>query len=222
MVLTIPKSFSRHATTLLDQHPQAMVLHYDTSAGHNFVASKMADSAVTSIRASVAQTITTSYAKTMFAAIKQLDSGLKTAATNNQKLATGGKQLQTANQKIATNLDTLAASSLKLKQGSQTMTVGLTKYINGVSQLQAGNQKVVAGLTQLLVKSNQLVAGIAQLSNGAQTLNQASANTSPAFNKSTLGQLGSTAVLTKLLVALSNSAVGRRNWRLAPKNSVPA
>ncbi|POD88698.1 Phage infection protein [Lactiplantibacillus plantarum subsp. plantarum] len=40
MVLTIPKNFSQHATTLLNRHPQAMVLHYDTSAGHNFVASQ--------------------------------------------------------------------------------------------------------------------------------------------------------------------------------------
>ncbi|CAJ1230202.1 membrane protein [Levilactobacillus zymae] len=171
MVLTIPQNFSQNATTLLDQKPQAMNLHYDTSAGQSFIASKMSESAMSTIRANVANQVTKLYAKTMFGAIKQLDTGMGTAAKGNQKLATGSRKLKAANQKIATNLNTLASSSLKLQSGSQTLTTGLNKYIAGVDELQAGNQKVVSGLDQLLAKSNQLVSGVTRLSQGAQSLN---------------------------------------------------
>jgi YhgE/Pip N-terminal domain len=41
MAMTIPKNFSKNATTLLDKHPKKMVIHYTTSAGHNYIAQNL-------------------------------------------------------------------------------------------------------------------------------------------------------------------------------------
>lgn len=170
MVLTIPKNFSRNATTLLDKTPKKMVLHYDTSSGHNFFAGKITSSAAESIRSEVADQVTQTYAKTMFSSIQKLDHGLTSADEASQELANGGRQIGQANQQIVTNLDTLAQSTLTLDNGAQTLDQGLKNYIYGVTQLQAGNQQLQNGLTQLANQAPALVDGVTALSSGSQTL----------------------------------------------------
>lgn len=172
MVVTIPKKFSHNATTLMNKQPQKMVLHYETSAGHNFTASKMTASAATTAAQNVSDQITKTYAKTLFASIQKLGRGIRSAGTNNQKLAQGSQSAKRANQKITTGLNTLAKSTLTLNNGTKTLNQGLDQYMTGVDQASQGSQQVTTGLDQLLSSSQQLAGGVQQLSSGSQQLSQ--------------------------------------------------
>lgn len=167
MVITIPHDFSHNATTLMATTPRRMVLHYQTSAGHNYTASKLTATAAKSAAQSVGEQVTKSYAHTLFTAIKKLGAGLKTAGKGSQKLATGSQKLTTADRKIAQGLTTLTASSVALTNGEQTITSKLTDYVGGVRQAQAGSHQLSTGLDQLLSQSNQLVGGVRQLATGS-------------------------------------------------------
>ena len=170
MVITIPKDFSKNATTLLNKHPQKMILHYETSAGHNFTASKMTASAAQKAAQSVSEQVTKTYSKTMFNSIKQLSTGMKNAAIGSQKLTTGGEKVESADQQITTGLNTLAKSSLTFSNGADTLNHGLSQYITGVNQAESGSKTLSNGLNQLDNKSATLVNGLGQLSTGSNAL----------------------------------------------------
>ncbi|WP_338232153.1 YhgE/Pip domain-containing protein [Companilactobacillus muriivasis] len=170
MVITIPKNFSKNATTLLNKHPQKMVLHYETSAGHNFTASKMTASAAQKVAQSVSEQVTKTYSKTMFNSIKQLSNGMDIAATGSHKLTAGGIKVDSADKQITSGLDTLAKSSLTFSNGANTLNQDLKQYITGVNQAEAGSRNLSNGLNQLDNKSSALVNGLGQLSTGGKTL----------------------------------------------------
>jgi len=168
MVITIPKDFSYNATTLMQATPHQMILHDETSAGHSFIAAKLTATAAKSAAQAVSDTVTQSYAKTMFATIKQLGTGLTTAGRGSQQLANGGQQLTNADRKIATGLNTLAASTVKLTNGDTTITTKLNQYVGGVQQAQNGSEQLATGLNQLLTKSHTLTTGVQQLATGSR------------------------------------------------------
>ncbi len=170
MVITIPKNFSKNATTLLNDKPKKMVLHYETSAGHNYVASKMTSSAAQSAAQSVSEQVTSTYAKTMFSSIKQLSKGMSTAASGSKKLGTGTTKLVTANDTMTTGLDTLASSTLTFEDGANTLSSGLSTYISGVSSAASGASTLASGLTTLNSSTSSLSSGVSQLATGSNTL----------------------------------------------------
>lgn len=170
MVITIPKNFSQNATTLLNTNPKKMILHYETSAGHNFTASKMTASAAQQAAQGVSEQVTRTYSKTMFQALKQVSKGMNKAATGSQKLTTGGQKLESANSQLTTGLNTLSASTLTFSNGANTLNQGLSQYISGVNQVASGSQTLSNGIHQLNDKSQTLSTGVNQLANGSNTL----------------------------------------------------
>lgn len=170
MVMTIPKNFSEHATTLLDAHPKQMIIHYTTSSGHSFIAGKFSKSAAESITNSISTQVTKTYAETLFKQIKTLGNGMGTAANGNKKLVSGTEKLQSGNQTITSNLQTLASSSLTFSNGTDILTDGLAQYFDGVNQLDAGSLKLTDGLEQLSGKIPALSSGVLQLSEGSSNL----------------------------------------------------
>ncbi|KAA8380533.1 YhgE/Pip domain-containing protein [Leuconostoc carnosum] len=170
MVLTIPKSFSENATTLLDEHPKKMSLHYSTSLGHSFIAGQLSKTGAESIARTISKQITQNYAEAMFQQMQALGGGFSTAAKGNQQLAAGSQKIQSGNDKIATNLQVLATSSLKFSDGSNTLTQGLGQYFSGVSQAQKGSAKIATGLNKLSEKMPSLNTGVSQLYTGSTNL----------------------------------------------------
>jgi len=170
MIITIPKDFSKNATTLLNKQPKKMVLNYETSAGHNFTASKMTASAAQQAAQSVSEQGTKTYSKTMFNSIKQVSKGMKTAANGSKKLAVGNTKVESANQQITTGLNTLSSSSLTFSNGAKTLNQGLDQYISGVNQVANGSQTLTNELQQLNNKSMTLASGVDQLTNGSNSL----------------------------------------------------
>nr|WP_054757625.1 hypothetical protein [Liquorilactobacillus satsumensis] len=131
MVVTFPEKFSKNAVSLLKKKPQKMVVHYRTTSGLGFTASKLSQGAVKALAQSVSAQVTELYSRIMFNNIKELGKGMRQAGAGNSQLAKGGSQLNKANAQITSNLNTLAASSLTFSSGAAILNKRLSTYING-------------------------------------------------------------------------------------------
>lgn len=172
MIITIPENFSKNATTLLDEQPEKMILQYTTNPGSNYIASKMDDSAIEKIKEEVSQTVTKTYAKTIFEQVGTLTDGLKEAQDGTSQLVDGSQQLTDGNQLISDNLQVLASSSLTFEDGAQTLNQGLKDYTDGVLTVHNGMYTLKTGLDTLNQSTQPLSDGIQQLTTGSSALNQ--------------------------------------------------
>ena len=183
MVVTLPSDLSEKAASILSDHPEQMNIHYQTSSGHSFIASKMSDSAMTQLKQNVSANVTETYTKALFQKMGDLKSGLTKAADGSEQLANGASKLAVGSQTLSSNLDTLASSSLTFSDGTNQFTKGLTTYVTGVKQLNSGLgtfndglqsytsavSQVDNGLNQLSSKTPELVAGVNQLNTGMKS-----------------------------------------------------
>lgn len=129
MVVTIPSDFSENAGSLVSDHPKETTIHYQTSIGHNFIASKMSDSAMEKLKQSVSKNITETYTKTIFKNLSTLTTGVSKAADGSGQLVNGSKDLASGSNEITTNLTKLSDSSLTFKDGADTLNIGLGQYL---------------------------------------------------------------------------------------------
>lgn len=164
MVVTFPEDLSEKASTILTDHPEKPVITYKTSKGHNFVSSKMGQSAMTKLEAKVSQEVTKAYNKNLFANLVQLQKGLGKAAKGSKDLSNGADKAVDGSQQITNNLLLLANASNQLSSGASQLNDGIGQYTNGVGQLNTGIGKLSTGLTTY-------TNGVSQLSDGANKLN---------------------------------------------------
>lgn len=170
MTITIPRDFSKNATTLLDKHPKQMQLNYTTSSGHGFVAGKMADAAAGKIVNKVSNQVTSVYAQTLVKDIKQLGAADYKAGKASNQLATGVGKAKDGATKLNSSLGTLANGTQTLQDGNNKFANGLTTYLNGVGtanegskSLQSGVQSYTDGVAQASDAANQLQQGLSKL-----------------------------------------------------------
>lgn len=168
MIITIPKNFSKNATTLLDDDPQTMMLTYTTNPQTNYVATKMDDSAMAKVKAEISSTVTKTYSKILFKNVKTLSKGFKTAADGSQKLSDGVNTAKDGNATITENLNTLASSALVFNDGADSLVKGLSAYTEGVSTAKAGAQQLDNNSATLNNGAAQLKAGSSQLLSAVQ------------------------------------------------------
>lgn len=168
MVITIPKNFSKNATTLLDNDPQTMMLTYTTNPQTNYIATKMDDSAMAKVKAEISSTVTKTYSKILFKNVKTLSKGFKTAADGSQKLSDGVATASEGNKTITENLNTLASSALVFNDGADSLVKGLSAYTEGVSTAKAGAQQLDNNSATLNNGAAQLKAGSSQLLSAVQ------------------------------------------------------
>lgn len=168
--ITIPENFSQHATTLLTDQPEQMVVDYQTTQGRNLTASKMAASAITELKSEVSHQVTEMYTAAILEQFGTVGTGMEEAAEGSQKLKDGTTQLADASELIRTNLKTLASSSLTFAEGSQTLSIGLNDYVTGVAQVDEGAGQLATGINSLSGRLPALTSGITTLNNGAASL----------------------------------------------------
>lgn len=89
MIITIPENFSYNATTLLEDNPQKMELQYKINPGKNYVASKMSESAIQKIANSIENTVTETYAKSVFDEFSSIGIELADAADGASQIKEG-------------------------------------------------------------------------------------------------------------------------------------
>ena len=160
MVITIPKDFSKNATTLLDEDPEKMVLEYATNPGTNYIASKMSQTALSKIQTSISNTVTKTYADTVFDLFENLGDSLEVAADGSLELKDGITQLEDGSVKISNGLDTLSNSMLTFTDGSKTLSNGLDTYLAGVESLSTASKELATGAEKLATGANQLDSSV--------------------------------------------------------------
>ena len=187
MVVTLPSDLSERAASILTDNPQQMKIDYQTSSGHSFIAGKMSDSAMASLKQTVAQNVTDTYTSAIFKNMGDLKTGLVKASDGAQQLASGSQQLGSGSQTIADNLRTLNQATSKLSSGAAQFNTGLQTYTGSVAQVSSGLgslsngintyangvSTVAAGANQLSGRSADLLGGVQQLTqsgDGVQAL----------------------------------------------------
>lgn len=187
MVVTLPSDLSERAASILTDNPQQMKIDYQTSSGHSFIAGKMSDSAMASLKQTVAQNVTDTYTNALFKNMGDLKTGLVKASDGAQQLASGSQQLGSGSRTIADNLRTLNQATSKLSSGAAQFNTGLQTYTgsvaqvssglgslsNGINTYTSGVSTVAAGANQLSDRSADLLGGVQQLTqsgDGVQAL----------------------------------------------------
>lgn len=163
MIVTLPKDLSENAASLLTEHPKQLSISYQTSKGHSFVASKMAESAMNQLKANVAKNITYTYTHSLFNNISKLTTGLGKASDGSQDLSEGSQKLEDGSKLLSDNLTKLANSSLTFSDGAETLAVGLGQYTTGVAQLSSGLSTLNSGMSRYTQGVDSLASGASQL-----------------------------------------------------------
>ena len=156
MVITVPQDFSKNATTLLDKNPKKMVLEYATNPAKNYIASKMSQSALSKIQTSIANSVTETYAQTVFEQFESMGDSLDEAADGSLELKDGLTKLEDGGVKISDGLNTLSESMLTFTDGTTSLSKGLDTYLSGVESLSSASKELAAGASTL----NSSVQGI--------------------------------------------------------------
>lgn len=161
MIITIPKDFSKNASTLMDDSPQKMVLDYKTNPGKNYISMKLSESAMKEIKANLTEEVTHTYAETVFDSLTTVENGFQDAVDGTDEMLDGEDELLEGNGEITDNLlvlsdgaaelktgtGTLADGSRTLKSKMPTVTQGADSLADGASQVSAGVSQLASGLT---------------------------------------------------------------------------
>lgn len=164
MVITIPKDFSKDATTLLDKKPKKMVLEYATNPGKNYIASKMSETALSKVQNTISEKVTKTYADVVFEQFDTVGDGLSEAADGSLELKNGLGDLKDGGVKINDGLNTLSNSMLTFTDGTNTLSQGLNTYLAGVKSLNDGAKELSTGANQLASGANQLNSAVLGIS----------------------------------------------------------
>ena len=119
MVITIPENFSANAASLTGDAPEKMELSYETNPGTNYIASKMSETAMKTIEASVRESVTKTYVQAVYDQIGVIGDGMQEAADGTGELQDGAVQLKDGNATMTDGLQTLADSTLTFVNGSE-------------------------------------------------------------------------------------------------------
>ena len=170
MVVTIPKDFSKNASTVLDSDPEKMNLKYETNAGVNYLGEVVSDNAMKQLKAQVSEKVTKSYAMAIISTINELGKGMNTAAEGSEKLNDGANQVNTGVGTLAESVPTLADGVSQLDNGAGSLKSGVSQYTAGVAQVADGSNQLNNGVGQLTSQLPTLTNGLSALGTGANSL----------------------------------------------------
>ncbi|HJD73879.1 MAG TPA: YhgE/Pip family protein, partial [Enterobacter roggenkampii] len=177
MVITIPKNFSKNATTVLNRHPHKMNLTYKTNDSLNYIGKVISETGVKQVNSEIRESVSTAYADTMFKVVKKVGKGFNEAASGSKQLADGSKVLNdglntyTAGVgQVNNGVIQLAAGVVPLSDGVQKLTAGSTALATGIKTYTAGVSQVNAGVQTLNSSTGTLATGVNALATGSNTL----------------------------------------------------
>ena len=164
LLIEIPENFSQHATTLLEDNPQKMVITYKPNEGYNFLSSQIGETAMDRIRAQVNEQVTATYAEQLFDSITKLGDGFAEASDGAGQLKDGASKANNGAADLKGYLEQLASSTIELKNGTNTVADGIQSAASGSTELNSG-------LSTLSDGSAQLADGVNKTATGAESLN---------------------------------------------------
>jgi putative membrane protein len=166
MLVEIPEDFSENGTTLLDDHPEKLSLKYVPNESFNFLSAQIGDTAMKEIKASLSESVSETYAETMFEKIQEMGEGYLTASDKAGEINNGALDLSQGANKLKDNLAVLAEKNVEMSDGVAKTQAGAAELAKGSNELSDGIG-VMTDKTQLLYKGTQdLQSGIDDLAGG--------------------------------------------------------
>lgn len=169
MMIEIPEDFSKNATTLMDENPQSLELKYVPNEGFNFLSGQIGGTAVAQIKEEVSNTITKTYAESIFENIDKLADGIGQASDGASEINNGVGELKDGSGKLKENLQLLAEKSISFKDGLNSASAGSKELTNGIQSLDSGLGQLQDGGKQLQNGSSEAEAGTVKLNEGLGT-----------------------------------------------------
>lgn len=169
MMIEIPEDFSKNATTLMDENPQSLELKYVPNEGFNFLSGQIGGTAVAQIKEEVSNTITKTYAESIFENIDKLADGIGQASDGASEINNGVGELKDGSGKLKENLQLLAEKSISFKDGLNSASAGSKELTNGIQSLDSGLGQLQDGGKQLQNGSSEAEAGTGKLNEGLGT-----------------------------------------------------
>ncbi|PLS18813.1 hypothetical protein CVD28_04985 [Bacillus sp. M6-12] len=181
LLVEIPESFSKNATTLLKEHPEKLKLKYVPNESYNFLSAQIGETAIARIKASLSEKVTETYAETMFDNISDMTDGFATASESAEKLNSGIGDVNSGAKKLQEKLTLLAEKQLefrsgtgKVQNGSTELTSGTKELAEGLGKLLEGHQKLMDGARKAESGTGEIAAGITKVHQGSEAANAAS------------------------------------------------
>lgn len=169
-IYTIPKNFSKNATTVFTKHPHPLQLKVNLSSGHNLFAGKIAGNAGNSIQAKINGQINAAYTKTLVTGLQQLTIGMKNAGSGASKLAIGSQKLDRGETTFQNGISTVARGQQTMAISANNLANGTRQYTNGVASVQVGSQTLYSGLKRVNNSLPALPIGLGKIAGGTATL----------------------------------------------------
>ncbi|BAP85818.1 phage infection protein [Paucilactobacillus hokkaidonensis JCM 18461] len=179
-VVTIPKDFSKNATTVMSTTPKKMHLTYKTNDSLNYIGEVISEMGAKQLNTQIREQVTKAYATAVFTQLKTVGTGMKSAAKAETKLhdgtvtlndglntyAVGVNQVNTGVQTLKVSVVPLSNGISQLANGGGTLATALQSYTGGVGQVNNGLQQLTANSGALVSGTQQAGLGIDQLQNG--------------------------------------------------------
>ena len=184
-VVTIPKNFSKDATSFADAETATQARIDVTTSDKDRVADGVISTFIANTAASIFGTeLSKNYLDGIYVGFNTLGDklgeaadGAQTLADGSQKSAAGGQKLAAGLQQSADGAQTLADGTQKSADGAQTLASGATglaggttELADGLDDLAGGVQKSATGATNIASGTSQYVAGARSLANGLTQL----------------------------------------------------
>lgn len=188
--IEIPKDFSKNATTLQSDHPKKLELIYTVNEGYNYLSSKIGDSAVEKIKEEVSNSVTKTYAESMFNNLKDVAKGLNKASDGAGDLYKGIGDAKDGAGKLAEGItsaksgtDQLTNGAKSVQTGAQTMEQKLEVLAEKSTELLAGANKAEAVGKQISNGLDEATRNLPGLQNGAKQLSDGASKLSASIDK---------------------------------------
>ncbi|AZN40006.1 YhgE/Pip domain-containing protein [Paenibacillus albus] len=166
----IPASFSKQATTLLDEKPQPAELTYMSNDSGNYLAAKIGQSAVSKLQTEISQQVTKAYAEAVFDNIGEASEGIAKASDGASQLSSGAADAKSGAELLRDNVAKLASSTKQLAGGVATLDKGAEQLASGTAQVSEGAHGLSAGLGKLEAAGGKLSGGADKAASAAEQL----------------------------------------------------
>ncbi|RAP75291.1 YhgE/Pip domain-containing protein [Paenibacillus montanisoli] len=160
--IEIPASFSKQATTLMDENPQPAAIRYVSNDSENYLAAKIGQTAVAKLQSEISQQVTKAYAEAVFSGIGEAADGIAKASEGAGKLSAGASDAELGAQLLRDNVAKLAAGSERLAGGVEALGSGAGQLAAGTAAVRDGSAALAAGLGKLEAAGAKLGDGASQ------------------------------------------------------------
>lgn len=177
-VVTIPTDFSKNATTVMSTQPKKMHLTYKTNDSLNYIGEVISDMGAKQLNSQIRAQVTKAYAKAIFAQLKTIGTGMKSATKAETQLHDGTVTLNDG-------LNMYAVGVNQVNDGVQTLKVKVVPLSNGINQLANGGGTLATALQSYTNGADQVNSGLQQLSSNSAALKNGTSQVSGGSTKLT-------------------------------------